>query len=133
MNVKSYKDLTIWNKGIDLVKLIYEITEKFPRKEMFGITNQMRRSALSIPSNIAEGQARNYTSEFIQFLHQSLGSLAELETQTIVSCEIGFINNQEKEKVTEKIFEIQKMAYGLLKALVHDEKISRHSPLIASH
>lgn len=83
--MKSHKDLEVWKRSVELVKTIYEITKSFPKEELYGLTNQMRRSAISIPSNIAEGAARNHNKEFIQFLYITLGSIAELETQIIIS------------------------------------------------
>ena len=86
---KGYKDLLVWQKGIELVKEIYMLTKLFPSDERFGLVSQMRRAAVSVPSNIAEGQARHTTKEFIQFLSHAEGSLAELDTQIIVSMELG--------------------------------------------
>jgi four helix bundle protein len=86
---KGYRDLLVWQKGIELVKETYKLTKSFPNDEKFGSVSQMRRAAVSIPSNIAEGQARHTTKEFIQFLSHAEGSLAELETQVIVSTELG--------------------------------------------
>jgi four helix bundle protein len=86
----NYKDLLVWQKGIALVKLIYQITQTFPAEEKFGLVSQMRRAAVSIPSNIAEGQARHSTGEFVQFLSHAEGSVAELETQLIIAVELGF-------------------------------------------
>ena len=83
--IATHKDLAVWKKSMDLVTDVYELTSKFPREEQFGLTNQMRRSAVSVPSNIAEGAARNSTKEFIQFLYYSLSSLSELETQLLIS------------------------------------------------
>lgn len=82
--VKSYKDLVVWQKSIELVQEIYKITSKLPREEIYGLSSQMRRSSVSIPSNIAEGQQRYGTREFVQFLKISYGSGAELETQLII-------------------------------------------------
>src|SRR3954466_4826741 len=87
---QSYKDLVVWQKGISLAKFTYQITTKFPSEEKFGLVSQMRRAAVSIPSNIAEGQARHTTGEFIQFISHAEGSTAELETQLILSVELGF-------------------------------------------
>lgn len=87
--VRSYKELKVWQKGIEVVKLIYAITDKFPKSETYGLASQMQRAAVSVPSNIAEGQARQHTKEFRQFLHTSLGSVAELDTQLIVAVELG--------------------------------------------
>src|SRR3989338_174321 len=88
MEIKSYKDLIAYQKSFDLVKAIYVLTGKFPREELYGLTSQIRRSAVSIPSNIAEGYMRG-SKEYVQFLKIALGSCAELETQLAISKEIG--------------------------------------------
>lgn len=93
--MKTHKDLDIWKIGIQLVDDIYHITRNFPENEKFGITSQIRRSAISIPSNIAEGAARSSKKEFIQFLYISLGSLSELETQLIISKKLKFLKNDD--------------------------------------
>jgi len=89
--IMTHKDLDVWKAAMELAKLVYLITSKFPKEELYGLTQQIRRSAVSIPSNIAEGAARNSRKEFIQFLHISLGSLAELETQLLLSEKLGFL------------------------------------------
>jgi len=89
-----HKDLDVWKLGIELVAQIYKITSHFPATEKFGLTSQMQRAAVSIPSNIAEGAARNSEKEYIHFLYISLGSLAELETQLIISQKLGFLPDQ---------------------------------------
>ena len=81
MEIHSHKDLTVWQKGIDLVIAIYELTDKFPKSELYGLTSQMRRAAISIPSNIAEGRRRGHKKEFLHFLLNAFSSGAELETQ----------------------------------------------------
>ena len=83
--VKGFKDLDVWRLGIEIANSIYEITEKFPKKEIYGIASQMQRAAVSIPSNIAEGYGRHYTKEYIRFLRVAIGSCAELETQLVIS------------------------------------------------
>lgn len=88
--IKTFKELDIWKKGIDLAEMIYRLTANFPSEEKYGLVSQLRRAAVSFPSNIAEGSARNSNKEFIQFLHISLGSLAELETQLIIAQRIGY-------------------------------------------
>lgn len=90
--IRNHKDLKVWKKSVDLVDNIYRITESFPNKEIYGLTNQLRRSAVSIPSNIAEGAARGSKKEFIQFLYIALGSLAEVETQMIIASRLGYLN-----------------------------------------
>src|SRR6516164_3234150 len=87
---RSYKDLVVWQKGIALAKLVYQVTRAFPSEEKFGLVAQMRRAAVSIPSNIAEGQARHTTGEFIQGISHAEGSLAELDTQLTIAVELAF-------------------------------------------
>lgn len=91
----THKNLDIWKMGIDLVEKIYLITQTYPREEIYGLRSQMRRAAISYPSNIAEGAARSSSAEFLKFLYYSLGSLAELETQIILSQRIGYLKNTE--------------------------------------
>lgn len=88
--MKTHKDLEIWKKGIDLVEDIYRVTKTFPTEEMYGLTSQMRRSSVSIPSNVAEGAARQSTKEFLQFLYIALGSLSEIETQLVIAQRLGY-------------------------------------------
>jgi four helix bundle protein len=88
---QSYKDLWVWQKGMELVKRIYQTSQSFPFEEKFGLVTQMRRAAISIPSNIAEGQARHTTKEFIQFISHAEGSLAELDTQLILCIRIRIL------------------------------------------
>ncbi|MFA7230880.1 MAG: four helix bundle protein [Victivallaceae bacterium] len=90
--MKTHKDLEVWKEGIDLVTSIYEVTKDFPHEEIYGLTSQMKRSAISVPSNIAEGAARGGKKEFIHFLYISLASLAELETQIIIAEKLKFTN-----------------------------------------
>ena len=90
--IKKFQDLRIWQKGIEVVKDIYILTKKFPKEELCGLTSQMRRSAVSIPSNIAEGFRRYHNKEYKQFLYIALGSCAELETQIIIANELNYTN-----------------------------------------
>jgi four helix bundle protein len=99
--IKSYKDLDIWKKGMDLSVLIYDITKRFPAEEKFGLISQMRRSAVSIPSNIEEGSARNSYKEFVKFLHVALGSLAELETQLLLATRLGYLEKDYQLQIEE--------------------------------
>src|SRR5438128_4167826 len=98
---------------MELAKLVYEITRPFPAEEKFGLTSQMRRAAVSVPSNIAEGQARNTTGEFVQFLSHAEGSLAELDTQARLSVTLGFCRQPDGESVSASITELQKMLKSL--------------------
>ena len=106
---RSYKDLVVWQKGIALAKLIYQLTNKFPSEEKFGLIAQMRRAAVSIPSNIAEGQARHKTGEFIQFISHADGSLAELDTQLILSIELRFARAESADSAFTLISELRRM------------------------
>ncbi len=115
--IKSYRDLKIWQKGIALVKIVYVLTRKFPKSETFGLASQMQRAAVSIPSNIAEGHARQHTGEFSQFLFTALGSAAELDTQLIIACELGYVSKQETDETEVLISEIRKMTYTLVSRL----------------
>jgi four helix bundle protein len=115
--LRSYKDLIVWRKSLTLVKLVYELTRSFPSDEKFGLISQMRRAAVSVPSNLAEGHARNTTGEFIQFISHAEGSLAELETQTILAMELNFCSAAEARPIQDLIGEIQKMANALRRSL----------------
>ena len=110
--IKNHKDLEVWKKSMDLVSNIYKITESIPNKELYGLTNQLRRAAVSIPSNIAEGAARNSKKEFIQFLYISLGSLSELETQIIIASRLEYLNNLDT--LSEDLKFVQKLINGLI-------------------
>jgi four helix bundle protein len=110
---KHYQDLEVWKLSIEFVKDMYIVTEKFPSTEIYVLTNQIRRAAVSIPSNIAEGQGRNSSKEFKQFLAISLGSLAELETQLIIANAIGYIEKHQLTIFLEKLDRIRKMIRGL--------------------
>ena len=98
----THKDLEIWKLGIEVVEKVYQITAGYPKEEIYGLTNQMRRASVSIPSNISEGAARSSKKEFIQFLYVALGSLAELETQAIISEKLGYLRNGELMELIEK-------------------------------
>lgn len=113
----SYRDLLVWQKGIALVTQIYQLTRAFPVEERFGLTSQMRRAAVSIPSNIAEGQARHTTGEFIQSLSYAEGSLAELDTQLTIAFELDYISQTSLAEVSPLIDELRKMLNGLRRKL----------------
>ena len=115
--IENFKDLKIWQKGIALAKAIYKVTDSFPSKETYGIVSQMRRAVVSVPSNVAEGFMRRHNKEYRQFLYIALGSLAELETQVIISEQLGFLNKEESDKIQTNIDEIDKMTTGLIKCL----------------
>lgn len=111
---RKHHDLLAWQHGISLVKAIYRLTADFPREEAFGLTNQMRRAAVSVPANLAEGAARNSTREFARFLGIARGSLSELETYVVIARELGYLKDaDELERMLDKIF---KLLSGLLNA-----------------
>jgi four helix bundle protein len=114
---RSFRDLNVWKLSIELVKDIYQVTAKYPPVEIYGLTNQLRRAAISIPSNIAESQGRNSFKEFKQFIAIALGSLAELETQLIISHEIGYLNREDFSKLSESLDNIRKMLKALANSL----------------
>jgi four helix bundle protein len=115
--IKSYRDLEIWKKGIEIVKDIYRMTEDFPNHETYGLIGQMRRAAVSIPSNIAEGFRRYHNKEYKQFLNIVLGSCAELETQVIISKELGYIREDSEKQIMEKTDHLCRMTTNLIKKL----------------
>ena len=114
---QSYRDLIVWQKSIELAKGIYRITGKFPPEERFGLVSQMRRAAVSIPSNIAEGQARHTTGEFIQFISHAEGSAAELDTPLLLSVHLGFLPTGEDLPIAAQIDEIRRMLNALRRRL----------------
>jgi four helix bundle protein len=115
--METHKGLQVWQKSISFVTEIYSITRTFPKEELYCIVSQIRRAAVSIPANIAEGCARKNTKEYIQFLYVSLGSAAELETHKIISFNLGYIAKNEIEKFQPKLEEIIRMLTGLIKSL----------------
>ena len=114
----NYKQLKIWMRAIDLVVDIYKITATFPKEEKYGLISQMKRSAVSIASNIAEGAGRNSEKEFCHFLAIAHGSCYELETQVIVSEKLDLISKEASEEICQRLIEIQKMSYNLQQTLI---------------
>ncbi len=113
--MNQFKNLKVWQKALDLVLQAYKLTDKFPDKEKFGLTNQINRCAVSIVSNIAEGAGRNGSKEFNNFLGVALGSTCELETQFIIANKLKYISDSELSNITSSLDEIQKMIFGLQK------------------
>jgi len=113
--MSDYKDLEVWKKAVELVTEIYRLTTSFPDSEKFGITNQMRRASVSIPSNIAEGSARHHAKDFTHFLRIADGSAAELETQLIISAKLGFSSNVDTH--LNEIVVIRRMLAAFIKSL----------------
>lgn len=118
MKIESYRDLVVWQKAMDLVIAVYELTSKFPKEEVYGITSQMRRAAISIPSNIAEGKYRGTRKDFAQFLRIAFGSGAELETQLEIARRLDLIFEKEYQQTQSLLDEIMKMLNVFIGKLV---------------
>ena len=116
--INSYKDLDVWKKSMDLVVEIYSLMKLLPKTETYALCDQMKRASVSIPSNIAEGQARKSTKEFINFLSISRGSVAELETQLVLCIRLGFLTEQQVEKALQYCYDIGIMLSVLMNRLV---------------
>ena len=115
--MNNFRDIIVWQKAMILVTDIYNISSDFPKFEQFGLTSQIRRSSVSIPSNIAEGFGRNYKNEFIRFLQISVGSLFELQTQMEIAKNIDFISSESFNKILSNTIEIEKMLKALIKSI----------------
>ena len=113
----GYEELVVWQKSMDLCTLIYTTTNMFPREEQFGLTSQMRRSAVSVPSNIAEGRNRSSRKDFRNFLHIAKGSAAELCTQVEIARRLGYINNKTATELTDKLQEVMKLLGSFIVSL----------------
>ena len=117
MDINSYRDLKVWQSVMDLAKQVYQLTQKFPKHEVYGLCSQLQRAAVSIPSNIAEGSGRNSTKEFLQFLSIALGSLYELETQLILAKDLAYVDPENLQLILSKADEISRMIRGLQRSL----------------
>jgi len=117
MEIRCYRDLMVWKFGINLVCQVYEITSNFPKAEVYGLTSQVQRAAVSVLSNIAEGHARGSSKEFLHFLTISMGSLAELETQLVIALQLKYVDNVTLDPVLCKCDELGKMLRSLQKSL----------------
>ena len=115
--VRTHRDLDVWKKSIDFVTIVYKTTESFAKSEIYGLTSQIRRSAVSIPSNIAEGATRKNKTEFKQFLYIALSSAAELETQLIIAKNLNYIEDNEFEVLLKELCAISRMTQGLIKTI----------------
>ena len=114
---QHFKDLVAWQKAMDLVEAVYVSTERFPQKETYGLTSQIRRAAVSVPSNIAEGQAKFSKREFRHYLRSAKGSLAELETQIIIATRLNYLTQNTSEQLTSLIRELGRVLAGLISSL----------------
>ncbi|HSV43898.1 MAG TPA: four helix bundle protein [Candidatus Bathyarchaeia archaeon] len=121
--VRNFRDLIIWQKGIELVTDIYQLIVQFPKEELYGLVSQIKRSAISIPSNIAEGFNRYHNKEYTHFLHITLGSCAELETQIEISYKLRLINKSIRDDVINNIQHIEAMTQNLIKKLKQAQRM----------
>ena len=112
--ISSYRDLIVWQKSVDLVESVYELTRQFPKEELYGLTSQMRRAAVSIPSNIAEGKSRGTKKDYCLFMVYAFGSTSELETQVIIARRLRFADEKNLQKVEETLNELSKMLRSLI-------------------
>ena len=122
MKVKNHKEMEVWKKGIDIVDRVYDLTAGFPKEQRYTLSSQLQRAALSIPSNIAEGFARQYTREYRQFCYIALGSCAEVETQLIVARRRNYLNDQEFTQLERLIDVESRMLNRLIQALGRDAR-----------
>ena len=120
--VRSYKDLVAWQKSMDLVTAVYRASQGFPKEEIFGLVSQIRRAAVSVPSNIAEGHARTSKKEFQYFLSNARGSLAELETQLTIAHQLAYIDETVINQLLDRLGEVGRILNGLLTALKRSSK-----------
>ncbi|WP_371879098.1 four helix bundle protein [Candidatus Chloroploca mongolica] len=117
MGVQNYRDLRVWQAGMDLVEAIYRLSQAFPTDERFGLTSQIRRAAVSVPSNIAEGHAREHTAEYVYHLSIAQGSLAEVQTQSEIARRLGYLSAEQAEVIEQQTVTLSKQLYALRNAL----------------
>ena len=128
---QNYRDLLVWQKGISLAKTIYKLTAGFPSEEKFGLISQMRRAVVSVPSNVAEGQARHTSGEFIQFIPHAEGSLGELNAQLTLAAELGFVSSENAQPCAATIDELRRILNGLRRVVSGQNSAARNSTPIA--
>ena len=119
--INSYKDLKVWNKAMDLTTMVYDALKTFPPKEEYGLSSQMRRSSVSIPSNIAEGYGRNSTLDYCRFLQIALGSAYELETQVELALRLDYVDNDSANKLATQLTEVGRMLNSLINKIKPDK------------
>jgi four helix bundle protein len=117
MGIKTFRDLMIWQKGLEIVIDVYRMTKGFPKEETYGLVSQIKRSAISIPSNVAEGFRRFHNKEYKQFLYISAGSCGELETQITIARKLDYIDEEQESVLLEKLDHIGRMISSLIKKL----------------
>jgi four helix bundle protein len=117
MAVRDYRQLIVWQRAMDLVESVYRLTARYPKEELYGLTSQTRRASVSVPSNIAEGQGRRTTADFMHFLAMARGSLKELETQVIIACRLGYVAAGDETQVLGMADEVSRLLSGLKNSL----------------
>ncbi|MHB8778930.1 MAG: four helix bundle protein [Anaerolineales bacterium] len=117
VSARNYRELIVWQEAIKIVKAVYELTGKFPKQETYALADQIRRAAVSVPSNIAEGQARKSPGDFRRFLHIALGSLAEVDTQLVLAQEFGYLSREDIDSLNEQIQGLRMKLYALINSL----------------
>jgi len=117
VSARNYRELIVWQDAIRIAKTVYQLTGKFPKQETYALADQLRRAAVSVPSNIAEGQARKSPGDFKRFLHIALGSLAEVDTQLILAQEFGYLSKEDVDPMDEQIQNLRKKLYALINTL----------------
>ena len=115
--MKTHKELDVWKDSIELVVKMYQITKSFPKEELYGLTSQIRRAVVSVPANISEGAARNYSKEFIRFLRIAQGSLSEFETLLQISSRLNYVNEEMFQSIQGRIFKVNAQLSGLIKSI----------------
>jgi len=126
MAIKSYRDLIVWQKSMDLVEDVYKKTKGFPREELYGLTSQLRQAVVSVPSNIAEGQGRTSTKEFLHHLSIAHGSLCEVGTQILIAHRLGYLEKQDLEALDELTSEVGRLINGLSNKLPKNGRRTDH-------
>lgn len=124
-NVRSYRDLRVWQGAIDLAELVYKVTKEFPREEVYGLTSQMRRASVSVASNIAEGNGRQTRGEYLQFLGNARGSLAELYTQATIAARLDLLSPVDEATLNERVDEVGRMLNTLRTAIARKSAPTR--------
>jgi len=120
---KSYRDLEVWQRSMKLAKRIYQVAQRFPPDERFGLTNQLRRASVSVPSNLAEGHARFGAGEFARFISIAMGSVAEIETQILLSADLGYLEADFRKELLDELETIGKMLRGLAKSIARRRNV----------
>ena len=124
---KPHKRHVVWQESVSLVGEVYRMTKRFPAQERYGLTSQLRRAAISIPSNIAEGAARNTKRDFANFLHNAQGSLSELDTQLDIAQTLAYLSSSERDLIGQRLVAIDRMLTGLIKSVKRSSLLTPHS------